>query len=110
MVNEAILTERSKKIARRYIERVRNSGIEVAEALIFGSQAKGTATKGSDIDLAVVSPQFGKDAHKELVSLFKLVDRETKEIEPIPFAPHEFEDNYNSLAIEVRRFGIPISL
>lgn len=108
MANKTVLSKRSKKIAQKYLEKVRGSGVEVTEAFIFGSQVKGTATEGSDIDLAVVSPKFGKDSHQELVNLFQLLDRETKEVEPIPFSPQEFEDKYNSLATEVSRTGIPI--
>jgi len=60
------------------------------------------------IDLAVASPQFGEDRHEELVKLFKLVDKETKEVEPIPFSAGELEDKYDPLAAEVRRGGILI--
>lgn len=93
----------------KYLEKVRRSGIAVSEAFVFGSQASGRATKDSDIDLAIVSPQFGEDKHEELVKLFKLVDKETKEVEPIPFSSGDLEDKHDPLAVEVRREGISIT-
>jgi predicted nucleotidyltransferase len=41
---------------------LRESGIKVSKIILFGSHAKGTATEGSDIDVAVISEDFqGKD-------------------------------------------------
>ena len=66
------------------------------------------ALLNSDIDLAVVSPDFGENPHKELVDLFKLVDVETRELEPIPLSPQELGNKFNPLATEVRRHGITV--
>lgn len=108
MADQTILDKRARDLAERYLDKVQASGIKVAEALIFGSHAAGRANKHSDIDLAVVSPDFGKDQHEELVSLFKLVDEETRTLEPIPFSPQRLEDKYDPLAAEVRRHGVTI--
>lgn len=106
MANQTILTKKTKRLVRKYLEKVRSSGIAVSEAFVFGSQASGRAARESDIDLAVVSPQFGQDKHEDLVRLFKLIDKETKEVEPIPFSSVELKDKYDPLAAEVRRQGI----
>ena len=37
---------------------LRESGLTVEKLILFGSQAKGTAREDSDIDVAVVSPDF----------------------------------------------------
>jgi len=37
---------------------LRESGLEVEKLILFGSQAKGTAREDSDIEVAVVSPDF----------------------------------------------------
>ena len=37
---------------------LRESGLDVEKLILFGSQAKGTAREDSDIDVAVVSPDF----------------------------------------------------
>jgi predicted nucleotidyltransferase len=108
MATRKILNKRSKEIAKRYLAKLRDADVEVTQALVFGSQATGEADENSDIDLAVVSPQFGRDKHKDLVRLFKLVDEKTKELEPIPFSPTDLEDEFDSLATEVRATGVSI--
>ena len=42
-----------------YVERLRQV-VHVDGVYLFGSYAKGTADEWSDIDLAIVSPDFGK--------------------------------------------------
>lgn len=45
-----------------------------AEAWLFGSQARGTARKGSDIDVAIRSPQFDdiEEAIEEIDTVFSI--------------------------------------
>ena len=50
---------------------------------IFGSQVKGRARYGSDIDLCIISPAFGQDRQKERIMLMNL----------IPFPPMIFRTN-----------------
>jgi len=108
MATQKILSKKTRTLVEKYLDKVQASGIEVSKALVFGSHATGQAGKDSDIDLAVVSSDFGRDYHRELVTLFKLVDTETRELEPIPFSPQGLKDKYNPLASEVRRYGVPI--
>ena len=43
-------------------ERVAASGLADAKVILFGSRARGTATEDSDVDVAIISPDFrGKD-------------------------------------------------
>ena len=43
------------KNVRMFLDKLRNMGMEISEAYIFGSYVKGKADKGSDIDIAVAS-------------------------------------------------------
>ena len=52
----------------------------------FGSFAKGKQKDYSDIDLAVISPNFGKDTHKEMMFLINLSSKVSDRIEAIPVA------------------------
>ncbi len=108
MATQKILDKRVEELTEKYLGKVRASGIKLTKALIFGSHSAGLADRHSDIDLAVISPDFGKDHHEELVTLFKLVDVETRELEPIPLSPQGLEDRYDPLATEVRQHGITI--
>lgn len=95
-------------IAKKFVKKVTDSGIPISEAIVFGSYAKETAKKWSDIDLCLVSPTFRSDRHSERVRLMKLRDKETGLIEPHPFDPESFKDRYNFFAEEIRKTGIRI--
>ena len=46
------------KVVDYFAECLESSGIKVSKIVVFGSHAKGTANKNSDIDLIVVSESF----------------------------------------------------
>ncbi len=83
--------------------------IPVDRMIVFGSYAKGNNKPWSDIDVAVVSRQLGRDPHAERVMLSRLVDSIDLRIEPHPFSPEEFADPWDPLAAEIRKYGIPIT-
>ncbi len=56
-------------IIDRYCHEVEALGIHVENVLLFGSQAKGTATEDSDIDLFVVSPDWKRYNDRERFEL-----------------------------------------
>ncbi|HEX9975403.1 MAG TPA: nucleotidyltransferase domain-containing protein, partial [bacterium] len=45
--------------------------IRIAKIILYGSQISGIAHKDSDIDIAVISPDFGKDRFEEGARLFQ---------------------------------------
>ena len=77
---------------RMFLEKLRNTGMSISEAYIFGSYAKGKADKWSDVDIAVVSPQIGNDRFEERVRLTELAMSVDDRIEPLPFN----QDTFNS--------------
>jgi len=70
------------KIAERYAREVKNF-LPVKMVVLFGSRAKGKATKSSDIDIAVVVDKFTGDYLKTSAELFNMVRRVDKKIEPV---------------------------
>lgn len=96
------------KIARKYIEIVRESGIPVTKAYLYGSYAKKTENKNSDIDVCVISPSFGKDYLNENVKLRILTLKVDSKIEPVAFNPEDINDKFDSLASEIQKTGITI--
>ncbi len=93
-----------------FAKRLRAARIPYDGLIVFGSYAKGTAKPWSDIDLCVVSRAFGKDRHGERVKLMHIRDDDTIDIEPHPFHPKELADMYDSLAHEIRTYGVPVML
>ena len=81
------------KNVRLYLEKLRETGMQISEAYIFGSYAKGKADKWSDIDIAVVSPQIGSDRFEERVRLTELAMSVDDRIEPLPFNKDTFSEN-----------------
>ena len=95
-----------KKIAGEYVDAVVKSGIPVDSAYLFGSYAKKTSNKFSDIDICIVSPKFGKDYFEESLKLRSITDKVDSRIEPVPFKPEDLNDKYSTLASEIKKYGI----
>jgi uncharacterized protein len=74
---------------------------------LYGSQVTGTACPWSDIDVAVVSPEFSDNLFQARVALLRLAAQVDDRIEPTPFAPEDFTPS-NPLASEVQRTGVRI--
>jgi uncharacterized protein len=103
------MTDQIKKV-KLFIKKVNESGIPVNSAYLFGSYAKGTAGKKSDIDVCIVSNVFGKDYIKEMVNLRKISLGIDSRIEPVPFNLIDINDPYSSLASEITKTGISLTL
>ena len=69
-------------IARLYAQKVA-SHMPVKMVILYGSYARGTAKKSSDIDVAVVVDKFQGDYLKASAELFNLVRGINKRIEPV---------------------------
>ena len=81
-----------QKIILRFREALLRS-IRVQSMILFGSYKNGTAKKYSDIDIAVVSPDFTKtNPIKNLQFLFKVAKKVDVNLEPLAFRPEEIEN------------------
>lgn len=96
-----------KESMQKYIAQVKQTK-QVKSAYIYGSYAKGIANKWSDIDVAIVSPDFSQDIFEERILLMKLALNFDDRIEPSPFRPEDFNLE-NPLVNEILTFGIEIS-
>ena len=100
--------KKTTSIVHKYLQKVKKAGIPVVQAYIFGSQVTGKARYGSDIDLCIISPRFGKDRQKERIILMNLSDETTDIIEPHPYSPIDFQNSFDPLSREIRKTGIII--
>ena len=96
-------------IAQKYVQNIKNSGVPILNAYLFGSYAKGNHHKDSDIDICIVSNNFGNDYIKESVNLRKFAFEIDSRIEPVPFTPDDLNDKYSTLASEIKKYGILIN-
>jgi predicted nucleotidyltransferase len=95
-----------EKIIHRFIGLIQKES-RVLKVFLYGSYAKGVAGKWSDIDLAVISPDFSEDLFEERIRLMKLALRVDDRIEPCPFRPEDFDEN-NPLVNQINESGIEI--
>jgi len=81
---------------------------QVQAAYVYGSQATGKATEWSDIDVAVISPDFESDLFEERLFLMQLAALVDDRIEPHPFKPEDF-DTRSPLVSEICRTGVRVA-
>lgn len=104
MVNSEI-----KDIVIKFVNALMNKGIQVEKAILFGSYLSGRYSNYSDIDIAIVSPDFGKDRFEEGKILFQTAWRVDPRIEPIPISSESYEnDTWVPLIYEIRHNGLEI--
>jgi len=55
-----------KSIIKKYIKALMQDGIKVEKVILYGSYAENRAKPDSDIDLCIISKDFGKDIIEEM--------------------------------------------
>lgn len=75
---------------REYINLLRKNNIRVYRAILFGSYARGQAHEDSDIDVAIISPDLGKDRIEEAVLLKKIAEEVDLDISPRPYSVEQY--------------------
>jgi uncharacterized protein len=95
-----------EKVIRIFLDEIQKT-YRLDSAYLFGSHAKGTSNQWSDIDLAVVSPDFSEDLYEELLVLMRLAAEIDDRIEPKPFRPDMFTPN-EPLVDEIQKHGLKL--
>ncbi len=99
------------KTIRKFIKALKQEGIPVDRVILYGSYAKGKTRPDSDIDVAVISKNFGKDRVEEGMTLFRIAGKIDPRLEPIPISSDSFEnDTWIPLIYEIREKGIELQI
>ena len=61
--------------------------VRVEQIVLFGSRARGTASEDSDIDLLVVSPDFGRDSLADMILLRQCLPPHEVDVDTIARTP-----------------------
>lgn len=81
--------------AEKLIQRTLNyltRRVRVERVILFGSHARGAADRWSDIDLAVVSADFARMTHEQVMDLLVEVALAVDPVVEVrPYTPHELE-------------------
>ena len=85
-------TTATKEIVRQAIDYLRQK-IRVHQAILFGSHARGEADEWSDVDLAVISPDFAQMSHRKIMDLLVEVSLAvTPVLEIRPYTPTDLNE------------------
>jgi predicted nucleotidyltransferase len=104
-----VVEEEVVKKIKEFVKALKRDNINVAKVILYGSRASGKAHEYSDIDVAIVSPDFGKDRFEEGVRLFKIACEIDSLIEPVPLSLESYEKNtWVPLINEIRVNGIEL--
>ena len=99
-INDVIIDK-----VQRFLTKLEEEGIRVEFAYLFGSYARCTENKWSDIDVAIISSDLTDDRFKERIRLTKIAQCIDSRIEPVPFRPDTFVQE-DPLVWEIKRKGI----
>ena len=98
----------TKKIVKKYADKLKTENYPVSAVYLFGSQAKSKAHKWSDIDVAVVSDKLKRNFDKNSLKLWRMREGIDIRIEPHGFTVKDFEDVNDPMVYEIRKTGIRI--
>jgi len=85
-------TPELKRVVKRYRAQLEKMGIRPTRVLLYGSQARGTAHEGSDIDLIVISGDWEKYNQRQRLELLGVAA--ARILEPVQaqgFTPNEIK-------------------
>jgi predicted nucleotidyltransferase len=99
------------ELIKEFVKLLRAEGIEVERAILYGSQARGDASEGADIDLALVIANLHRADFELKRTLMRLAVRVDERLEPVAYSPQDFEqDNWLPLLYSIKTTGQEIDL
>ena len=103
-----MVEEKIRRIINDFAEQLKKNHIEYESLVLFGSYAKGNYHKNSDMDIAVISSQFGKNRLLERIKLMKISSKIDIRIEPHPVPLKDWLEGWKELVYEINKTGIKI--
>ena len=99
------------RVIKKFVDALKREGITIDRIILFGSYAKGHGRSDSDIDIAVISEDFGKDRVEEGMTLFRIAGKIDPRLEPVPFSIEMYEnDTWIPLIYEIREKGVELKI
>ena len=98
------------QLLKRYIEVLREEGISVSKAFLYGSYSDNSANEDSDIDVLLVSDGFEESNDRLVGKVWRLTSKINSRIEPILVGTTTYENSKNSpLIAKIKETGIQIA-
>ncbi len=107
MVDRAVVAA-----VRAYLRAVQDQGLAVRAGVLFGSWARGTPGRWSDIDVIIISPRFDGPVRRDDIDLlWRVAARTDSRIEPVPCGERQWaEDDATPVIEAARREGHAVTL
>jgi predicted nucleotidyltransferase len=98
-----------RRLIVSFVSALRAKRIRVEKVVLYGSHASGNPGADSDIDLAIISPDFGHNRLRERTMLLQLAWRIDPRLEPVAISSESYErDTWIPLIYEIREKGIEV--
>jgi predicted nucleotidyltransferase len=98
-----------RRIVNSFVRNLIKEEIKVEKVFLYGSYASGLFHENSDVDLAIISSDFGKNKFEEGKLLLRIAWRIDPRLNPIPVSTEVFEkDTWVPLINEIRQKGIEL--
>ncbi len=104
----AQVPDKISSIIEHFLEELEKNNINIEQAILFGSYARGTNTAWSDIDLAIISSDFEGDRFKDRNKIRRIKLKISSDLEPIPFPPDKFTPD-DPFVKQIMKTGVLIS-
>jgi predicted nucleotidyltransferase len=104
-----MVEEKVKQIIHRFVDILVKKGIRIDQVILYGSYASGNMKHYSDIDLAIISPDFGNDKFEESKLLLQTAWRVDPRLQPVPISSESFsKKTWVPLIHQIKASGIEI--
>jgi len=104
-----MVEKKIKRIIRKFVDILVKKGIRIEQVILYGSYASGNINPYSDIDIAVMSPDFGNDKFEESKLLLQTAWRVDPRLQPVPISSESFaKDSWIPLFHQIKQYGIEI--
>ena len=104
-----MVEEKVKQIIHRFVDILAKKGIRIDQVILYGSYASGNMKLYSDIDLAIISPDFGNDKYEESKLLLQTAWRVDPRLQPVPISSESYiEKTWVPLIHQIKSSGIEI--
>jgi len=104
-----MVTEEIRDIISRFVTALTTRGIRVEKTLVYGSVATNRETGDSDLDVAVISADFGCDRYREGTLLNQIAWRINPRLHPVPISSDSFQnETWIPLVHEIRSHGLEV--
>jgi predicted nucleotidyltransferase len=106
-----VIKKHTLRIIKKFVNTLIREGISVDRVILYGSYANARMRPDSDIDVAIISKDFGRDRVEEGMTLYRIAGKIDPRLEPVPISIEAYKNNtWVPLIYEIKTKGIEINV